>query len=363
MNIKKIKLQNFRNIEKMELCPSDKVNIIFGKNAQGKTNILEAIWLFSGAKSQRTTKEQEFIKISAPFFRNELDFFDGERDNNVKITLSDKKDITYNGIKGKTTRFLAGKFNAVMFVPSDLLFVSGSPILRRRFLDGVICQLKPSYIDLIHQYHRVLLSRNQILKDIKKSSELFGVLEAYDVELSKKGTEIIKERIKFLEELSSIAAKFYKGISKEKEEMGCVYISTLNSEISEENYYKALKENRNIDLKNQTTSIGPHRDDIDIFINSLSARKYASQGQQRSIILTLKLAEGELIKKKTGRNPVFLLDDVMSELDEARQDFILNHVKENQVFITCCDISSVLRLFEGKIFEISDGKIINEKIK
>lgn len=363
MIIKNIKIENFKNIEKIELSPCEKVNVIFGKNAQGKTNILEAIWLFSGAKSFRTLKEQEFIKISAPFFKNEILFDDGERENNIKFVLGEKKEITFNGVSGKNSSFLAGKFMTVIFVPAHLSFVSGGPEIRRRFLDGIICQLKPSYIKLLHNYHKILFQRNTLLKNIYTNADLYDILDVWDSELSECGFLIINERIKFLEELSKIASEFYRGISGGKEEMKAVYISSFNDILTKEKFSEALKKGRADDIRNGFTNIGPHRDDIDITIDSLSAKKYSSQGQQRSIILTLKLAEGELIKIKSGKKPIFLLDDVMSELDEERQDFILNHVKDNQVFITCCDVSSVLRLFSGKIFEIENGKIINEKNK
>ncbi len=363
MVVKNIKIENFRNIEKLELEPCEKVNIIYGKNAQGKTNILEAIWLFSGAKSFRTIKEQEFIRISAPFFRNEMVFDDGERENNAILRLSDKKEVMLNGVKKKTSASLAGKFLAVPFVPAHLSFITGSPENRRKFIDGIICQLKPSYISVLHKYHKILLHRNNLLKNLYGNAELYGVLDAYDNELADCAKIISEERVRYLEELSVIASEFYSGISGGKETMRTVYVPSVSGEISKENILNALKINRNEDIRTGVTGVGPHRDDISVEINALSAKKYASQGQQRSIVLTLKLAEGELIYKKSGKKPVFLLDDVMSELDEDRQDFILNHVKDNQVFITCCDISSVLRLFSGKIFGISEGKISEEKSK
>ena len=178
--------------------------------------------------------------------------------------------------------------------------------------------------------------------------------------MAKTGTKIINERKNYLYKLNEKASSFYDGISGGKEKMRCFYISSANDE---NEFYERLKEKRREDIKQGFSSIGPQRDDIEVLIDEMSAKNYASQGQQRSIILTLKLAEGEIIYKETGKKPIFLLDDVMSELDEYRQDFILNHVKENQVFITCCDISSVLRLFSGKIFEIKEGKIVYQEDK
>ena len=363
MIIKNVKIENFRNIEKLELEPCEKVNIIYGKNAQGKTNILEAIWLFSGAKSFRTIKEQEFIKISSPFFKNEMVFDDGERENVAVLSLSDKKEVILNGVKKKTSVSLAGRFLAVPFVPSHLSFITGAPENRRKFIDGIICQLKPSYITVLHKYHKILQHRNNLLKNLYGNAELLGVLDAYDEEIAGCAKIICEERSRYLKELSEIASDFYNGISGGKENMKTVYSPSVLGEFTKENIIKSLKANRNEDIRTGVTGVGPHRDEIEVEINSLSAKKYASQGQQRSIVLVLKLAEGELMFRKSGKKPVFLLDDVMSELDEDRQDFILNHVKDNQVFITCCDISSVLRLFSGKIFGISDGKISEEKNK
>lgn len=363
MNIKKIKIENFRNIENLILYPCENVNVIFGKNAQGKTNLLEAIWLFCGAKSFRTYKEQEFIKISASFFKNELTFFDGERENIIKLSLSDKKEISFNGVKKRSNHELAGNFVAVSFVPTDLSFIKDGPEMRRKFLDGVICQIKPSYISLLHKYQKILLQRNALLKDVYNNSELLDILDVWDKELSTVGIKIIKERKKYLSLLNEKAAFFYDGISGGKEKMECFYLSTIEDKEDEKAFIKKLREKRREDILKGFSSVGPHRDDIEVLINSISAKSYASQGQQRSIILTLKLAEGEIIKNETGKKPIFLLDDVMSELDEYRQDFILNHVKENQVFITCCDISSVLRLFSGKIFEIKGGKLVSEESK
>ncbi|MBQ5321608.1 MAG: DNA replication/repair protein RecF [Oscillospiraceae bacterium] len=360
MFIKEIKIENFRNIENLKMMPSENVNVIFGKNAQGKTNILEAIWLFCGAKSFRTYKEQEFIKLSSEYFKNEMIFFDGERDNNIKISLSQKKEVLYNGVKKKSAAEIAGNFTAVAFIPTDLMFIKGGPEIRRRFLDGVICQIKPSYISLLHKYNKILSQRNALLKDAYYNADIYDLLDVYDREMAKTGTKIINERKNYLYKLNEKASSFYDGISGGKEKMRCFYISSADDE---NEFYEKLKEKRREDIKQGFSSIGPQRDDIEVLIDEMSAKNYASQGQQRSIILTLKLAEGEIIYKETGKKPIFLLDDVMSELDEYRQDFILNHVKENQVFITCCDISSVLRLFSGKIFEIKEGKIVYQEDK
>ena len=360
MFIKEIKIENFRNIENLKMMPSENVNVIFGKNAQGKTNILEAIWLFCGAKSFRTYKEQEFIKLSSEYFKNEMIFFDGERDNNIKISLSQKKEVLYNGVKKKSAAEIAGNFTAVAFIPTDLMFIKGGPEIRRRFLDGVICQIKPSYISLLHKYNKILSQRNALLKDAYYNADIYDLLDVYDREMAKTGIKIINERKNYLYKLNEKASSFYDGISGGKEKMRCFYISSADDE---NEFYEKLKEKRREDIKQGFSSIGPQRDDIEVLIDEMSAKNYASQGQQRSIILTLKLAEGEIIYKETGKKPIFLLDDVMSELDEYRQDFILNHVKENQVFITCCDISSVLRLFSGKIFEIKEGKIVYQEDK
>ena len=363
MKINSISLKDFRNIENMMFLPDDEVNVIYGQNAQGKTNILEAIWLFTGCKSFRGSKDSEFIKFNSEFSKISLDYEDKIREKKAEIIISVKKKALLNGVEKNSTADFIGEFYAVIFSPSHLSLIKDGPNVRRKFLDTAICQLKPKYAKTLSSYRKVILQRNSLLKDIQYHSELYDILDVLDEQLAKYSSLIINERIKYLNLLSNHSEEIYSGISEKKEKMSLKYLCGLESfEKTEiEDIYDFLtvkiKESRKEDILLKSTSIGPHRDDIEINIDNISARSFGSQGQQRSCALALKLGESEIIKDVTGENPVALLDDVMSELDEKRQDYVLNNIKERQVFLTCCDPSQVLRQCKGKSFLIEKGKI------
>ncbi len=365
MKINSIELNNFRNLSSVHLSAESGVNVIYGENAQGKTNIIEGIWLFTGLKSFRGSKDNELIKFDEEFAKISLDFEDSVRNKKCDIIISDKKkNIFLNQVPLKSTGELMGNFYAVIFSPNHLSLIKDGPGERRKFLDTALCQLKPSYVQALGCYKKTLVQRNALLKDIYMNSELYDVLDAYDEQLAKYSSYIIKERIKYIKILSDYSKEIYSGISERKEEMNIKYSFLQNTDenISIEDIYnlqkEKIKETRKEDILNKTTSVGPHRDDIEILINNINSRAFGSQGQQRSCALALKLGESEIIKKVTGETPVALLDDVMSELDEKRQNYILNHIKDRQVFLTCCDPSQVLRLWEGKSFLIKGGEIV-----
>lgn len=365
MKINSVKLNNFRNISSMELHATDGVNVIYGENAQGKTNILEAIWLFTGCKSFRGSKDTEFIKFNEDFAKINLDFSDNVRNKKSEIIIGNKKkNVSLNGVSLRSSSELIGSFYAVIFSPSHLSLIKDGPSGRRRFLDTALCQLKPSYAEHLAGYRRALLQRNALLKDLHLSPQLYDILDSLDDQLSRYSAAVISERLKYIEILSQYSKQIYAGISENKEYFNVTYsrndITDIN--ISVNDLYnlelERIKNARKEDVLYKTTTIGPHRDDIDILINNVSARSFGSQGQQRSCALALKLGESEIIKKITGETPVALLDDVMSELDEKRQDYVLNHINDRQVFLTCCDPSQVLRLCGGKSFLINGGEIV-----
>ena len=365
MKINSVKLNNFRNISSMELHATDGVNVIYGENAQGKTNILEAIWLFTGCKSFRGSKDTEFIKFNEDIAKINLDFSDNVRNKKSEIIIGNKKKNVYlNGVSLRSSSELIGSFYAVIFSPSHLSLIKDGPSGRRRFLDTALCQLKPSYAEHLAGYRRALLQRNALLKDLHLSRQLYDILDSLDDQLSRYSSAVISERLKYIEILSQYSKQIYAGISENKEYFNVTYsrndITDIN--ISVNDLYnlelERIKNARKEDVLYKTTTIGPHRDDIDILINNVSARSFGSQGQQRSCALALKLGESEIIKKITGETPVALLDDVMSELDEKRQDYVLNHINDRQVFLTCCDPSQVLRLCGGKSFLINGGVIV-----
>jgi len=363
MKIDSLSIKGYRNIEKAFLEPNGGVNIIYGENAQGKTNILESIWLFTGCKSFRSKKDSELVKFGAEYAKNEISFFSGGREQSAVLFIDKKRTAMKNGVTLSSPRELIGSFYAVIFSPSHLSLVKDGPVFRRRFLDTALCEIKPGYGKAISRYVHTLDQRNALLKDIQFHSELYDTLDVWDEKISSYGAAVIAERVKYVSLLSEKAAQIYSGLSGGREIFSVEYESNL-SELSENPYelknifLNDLKKSRRDDIYNKVTSKGPHRDDLSVKINGLSARSFGSQGQQRSSALALKLSESEIIRNVSGEEPIILLDDVMSELDLARQDYILNNISGRQVFITCCDPNTVLRLCDGKTFHIKNGEII-----
>lgn len=353
MEVKKLSVKNFRNLFPSEIEFCDSMNVIYGDNAQGKTNLIEAIWLFTGAKSFRTSKDGEMIGFSASEANLELEFISGGIEREAKINIKARRTADLDSKKLRSASALAGNFCATVFSPSDLQTVKEGPSLRRRFLDLAIGQLYPSYVDILKQYIKAVTQRNTLLKNsqgIIKNTEL---LDVFEKEITLNGSKIIDYRIKYCKNLTENASSIYGELSSLREELTAEYMPSSNIEDLEEKLYVSRK----TDIFSGTTSVGPHRDDLDFKINGISARTFGSQGQQRSVAIALKLAEAKILKEITGEQPVAILDDVMSELDPDRQAFILNHIKDWQVFITCCDKANVKPLKEGKIFTVVGGRI------
>lgn len=355
MIIKNITIKNFRNIgnQKIEFC--DGINVIEGKNAQGKTNILEALWLFSGQKSFRGAKDNEMIKIGESAAALEIEFFSEERDQTASLSLEKGKEYLLNGVLVDRQAALFEKIPQIVFSPDDLSLISEGPFERRRFCDSVIGSFYPRYNEKINRYNRALEQRKFVLKDYRFHPELDFLLDDFEAEIVKSGAEIILYRKRFLNKLSLYCPKIYSEISGGKEDFSLEYISTSGE--SEKEFSEMLKSLRENDSLTLTTSVGPHRDDIDIKIGGISARKFGSQGQKRSGAITLKLAEAKLAEEIFGTNPIILLDDVMSELDPSRQEYILNHIKDTQVFITCCDPENIKGLIAGKVIKVENGEV------
>ena len=354
MKILSFSCQNFRNLEKIEINSFDEMNVICGENAQGKTNLLEGIWLFTGIKSFRGAKDSAFLKFGKEKANLNLNFTADGIENEAEIEIKEHRTAFFNNNRLKSPSQMAGKFNATVFSPNDLGLVRDGPAARRRFLDIAIGQLYPSYIAALKNYMRAVTQRNSIIKDYRYDSTLSVMLDIFEEEIAETGTKITEIRKKYIDRLGEFLPNVYSGLSSGKEILETEYISA----VSTENLRQALADSRKNDMYNGATSVGPHRDDIEFKINGISARNFGSQGQKRSVALALKLSEAEVIKKISGEYPVFLLDDVMSELDPERQNYILNHIKGIQSFITCCDPSNVERLKNGKIFEIRNGRIV-----
>lgn len=363
MNVKKLEVVSFRNIENEVIEPCESVNLIYGDNAQGKTNMLESIWLFTGCRSFRGSKDSELLNFNSPKALLSLDYFGYDRDQNISLNIEKGRKFSLNGVKQSSASKIMGEFLAVVFSPVHLSLVKDGPYERRKFLDIAISQLKPKYAVTLSQYNKALAQRNMLLKDLVYHSELYDTLDVWEDRIAFYAGEIIRQRVGYINALSQFAKEIYDGISSGKEEIEITYFQQCpvyanNKQELYENIKSLLFASRKNDIANGYTSVGPHRDDINIKIDGLSARSYGSQGQQRSAALALKLGEAAMIKNFTNEQPVALLDDVMSELDETRQNYILNHIKDWQVFITCCDPNSVSNLKFGKAFEMKNGKIL-----
>lgn len=354
MIFNKLTLENFRNFDYEEFEFDKGMNVIYGQNAQGKTNILEALWLFTGAKSFRGAKDNELIKFEKENSKISLEFFADEREQECVINIKKSRSAILNGVEHNTAAGIAGKINAIVFSPNDLNIIKDGPVYRRKFMDTCLCQLYPAYLGVSRRYLKALDQRNSILKNLKFNPNMEEFIEDFEKELAYCGASIIKYRKKFIEDLNKHLPTIFDGLSEGKEIISASYDTMAGN--SEEEFLNSLKISRKIDMQQLSTSIGPHRDDINIEINGISARTFGSQGQKRSAALALKLSESAVISEITGKTPVALLDDVMSELDISRQNYILNHIEGWQVFLTCCDISNTKNLSSGKIFEIENGK-------
>lgn len=330
------------------------MNVICGENAQGKTNLLEALWLFTGAKSFRSGNENSFIRFGEETGVIKSDFVSCGVNNTVKMVFGEKRVAFFNEKAQNNPSKLAGRFNAVYFTPDDIGIVKDGPDKRRRFLDLNIGQIYPQYIDILRDYLRSVKQRNEIIKNLRYDATASIMLDSFEESIALIGEKITEYRKKYITALNESLPTIYSGISGGREKISLDYTDKSGGVPLIERLKTARKE----DGVTGTTSAGPHRDDLDIKINGINARAFGSQGQKRSVALALKLSSAEVIKAKTGEHPVCLLDDVMSELDEIRQNYVLNHISGRQSFITCCDPASVSRLKSGKIIEIKNGETV-----
>lgn len=353
MEAKKLSGERFRNLLPFEVDFCGGMNVIYGDNAQGKTNLIEALWLFTGAKSFRTSKDSEMVAFGSEKAGLTLDFVSGGVERQAKLLISNRRTAELDTKKLKSPSLLAGTFCATVFSPVDLQIVKEGPSLRRKFIDLAIYQLYPNYGSVLKEYTRAVTQRNTLLKSMEGSLKNCEMLDVFEGEITRLGEKIIEYRIKYCEKVTVNASDIYSDLSSLREELSVEYIPSCPPEDMAEKLYNARK----TDVFSGITSVGPHRDDLDFKINGISARAFGSQGQQRSVALSLKLAEARTLKDITGEQPVAILDDVMSELDPDRQAFILNHIKDWQVFITCCDPTNVKPLREGKVFTVVGGKI------
>ena len=352
MFIKEIKLENFRNYnyEKIEL--NEKTNIIFGDNAQGKTNILEAIFFASLGKSFRTNKEKELIKEKEQIAKVQIRFVKNNRDQNIKVEIDDKKRFFINDIPIKKLSELVGNINVVLFTPEDIEILRNEPARRRKFLNIMISQLRPKYIHIMAEYNRTLEQRNNYLKQIKYENKSKGNLEIWDEQLVNLGLKIYEYRKEFIDKINNRIKQIHLKTTENRENIEIKYKSNIN----ENDYIEKLKQNQDLDIQKGYTSVGIHRDDFEIFINEKNISIYGSQGQQRSSIISLKLAEAEVVYEEIEEYPVILLDDFMSELDKKRVSGFIKNIKNNQVLITCTDKIRLDNMVYN-LYEVRNAKI------
>ena len=359
MKISSISVDNFRNYERISIKPKENVNVFLGKNAQGKTNLLEAIFFCGVGKSFRNVKDKDLINWSKDFSRITINIEKKYRNQKIEILLtnSNKKTIRIDGISIRRVGDLLGEMPVVFFSPDELKLIKESPDERRKFMNIDISQTNKRYFYLLQRYDKILASRNKLLKDTKDIEVLKQSIDIWDRVFVEVAEKIILERIKFVEEISPLAEKVHKFLTNGKEELRIEYkgFEKGKNETYSQSIEKALKKNLEKDFKLGYTSIGPHRDDIDIFLNGIEVKNFGSQGQQRTAALSLKLSELEIIKEKVGDYPVLLLDDVFSELDKDRRDRLLKFTSKTQTFITCTDFNYSDKNF--KIFEIENGKV------
>ena len=365
MRLEKLTLRDFRNYENLSLEFAPGVNLIVGDNAQGKTNLLEAISYFGSGRSFRAQKTAEMIRFTADFADLEADVFSQERTQSLRYVLfsgSRPRQIWRNGAKKKSAADLAGVLPSVLFCPEDLMVLKAGAAARRRLGDNALCDLRPNYDAALTQYNRILEQKNRILKDRFDNPALLEILPEYNARLCQVGALLISYRARFYDSLGKEAAAFHHSFSGGAEDFSLQYrtvstvtdpfapVSVLTGQLQDhlESHYRA-------ELESSQCLTGPHKDDFDVSLSGISLKSYGSQGQTRTAAISLKLAQRELQRRETGEEPLLLLDDVLSELDPGRQDFVLNQIDNGQVFITCCEPGRFTKL--GKTIEIQKGNV------
>lgn len=365
MNLQTLYLRSFRNYreETVEFDPG--VNLIVGDNAQGKTNLLEAVCYLGSGKSFRCLSAKEMIGFGADFGEISASVFSQERQQTLRFLLfssSRPRQMYRNGARKKSLEEIAGVLPSVLFCPEDLLILKTGAASRRRFGDSVLCQLRPNYDAALTEYNRILEQKNRILKDHFENPALLEILPEFNLRLCQVGALLISYRARFYEGLQKEAAKYHHQFSGGNESFSLEYktVSTVSDpfapvSVLTENLVSHLEAHKRAELETAQCLTGPHKDDFTLRLNGIDLKTYGSQGQIRTAAISLKLAQREMMSREWGEKPLLLLDDVLSELDPGRQDFVLNQIGEGQVFITCCEPGRLTKL--GKTIEITGGSV------
>lgn len=362
MNIRSIELKNFRNYENLEISFDEGTNILFGDNAQGKTNILEAAYMSGTTKSHKGSRDREMIRFGEEEAHLKTVVVRGGREYQIDMHLKKNraKGIAIDKIPIKKASELFGILNIVFFSPEDLNIIKNGPVERRRFLDSELCQLDRIYLADLTNYNKILAQRNKLLKDMVYRPSLSDTLPVWDMQLIETGKKIIRRRKQFVDELREIVSDIHYRISGGKEELFLKYEPNIDDIFFEDELSRAKEK----DKKLCQTSVGPHRDDLLFSIGDVDIRKYGSQGQQRTSALSLKLSEIELVRKSISDTPVLLLDDVLSELDSSRQNYLLNNISDTQTIITCTGLDEFVRnrFTVNRVFEVIAGHVYERSI-
>ena len=360
MKIKQLKLKIYRNYDLLELDFDESINILYVDNAQGKTNILESIYLCGTTKSHRGTKDRDLIK-----FEQEEAHIEAVVDKNgvpfkidIHLKKNSPKGIAINKVPIRRAIELFGIVNIVFFSPEDLNFIKDGPSERRRFIDFELSQLDKVYLSDLTNYSRILNQRNKLLKDLYDRKDLLETLDIWDLQLVNYGNKIINRRNLFISQLNEIVGKVHERLTGGKENLKIYYEPSTDGI----DFEKALARNKERDIKMKSTSVGPHRDDICFMVDGLDMRKFGSQGQQRTAALSLKLSEIEIVKKLIKDTPILLLDDVLSELDKHRQNYLLDSISDVQTLITCTGLEDFVnnRFAVNKIMHVEKGQVVRE---
>lgn len=360
MIIESIELQNYRNYEQLHMDFSSGTNILYGDNAQGKTNILEAVYVCSTTKSHKGSKDKEIIRF-------------GEEESHIKLTIR-KQDVPYridmhlksnktkgvavNGLPIRKASELFGIVNVVFFSPEDLNIIKNGPAERRRFIDLELCQLNKLYVHALVNYNKTIVQRNKLLKELSFRPEYESTLDVWDMQMVQFGCQVIQYRMEFIKQLNEMIVGIHRQLSGDKETLELFY----EPNVSVKDFENELRRNRESDIRMKTTGIGPHRDDISFIVNGIDIRRFGSQGQQRTAALSLKLAEIELVKYLVKDYPILLLDDVLSELDGNRQEHLLAGINHIQTMITCTGLEDFIshRFQIDKIYKVVEGTVTEE---
>ena len=367
MQINRLSLQDFRNYTVQSLSFDPGCNVIFGENAEGKTNLLEAIAYLSCGKSPRARNDRELIRFDAGSARIVGELQSRQRDFKIDISLhrGQRRKMTVNGVNAKSAAALSDVFQTVFFCPDDLYLIREGAASRRKFLDTALCQLRPRYAMVLSEYNKAYEHKTRILRDSEEYPDLLTMLPEFSERLVQCGAILIHYRARYIQRLAEYAAVNHAECSGGKEQLDIEYqtVSSVTNQMAEvpeleEQLRIHMTGHKEAEIASRLCLSGPHKDDFTVSINGREAKAYSSQGQTRTAALAIKLAEREILKNTTGEYPILLLDDVLSELDPRRQEFVLNRIAGGQVFITCCEDDRLAELLDGKVFHVKQGNVV-----